>query len=350
MDFCILALKLLIGNICKGEMVFTCIEYDECSFLCTILTNICSFYALCRMSYDNGYVIIASNWRGMSSFDLPVIVKAFAGDPNILASVRDNISQGYAFKAGIANFCRFGLLSMDFMKFDNLSIKQDENKNTRFVYYGISQGGILGSAYSSLLGPSKLLDGAAIVSPATPFSTIMSRSIIFPQYQSLMLMNLLHRRHVRIFISMMQSYYDSVEVGGILTSTKEEDRLQTLIQAGIGDATVTTIGTEILSRSYNAVVFPNNPREIYGVPTILDNETTKLKSVLTEVLYLEETKALPIHDIGVNYNPVHACVHSDPVLLKQLTEFINTGNFINVCPSQGCVRASSWQRWNKRQC
>lgn len=62
------------------------------------------------MSHDQGYIVVASNWRGMSIFDIPVIVKAFAADPNIIMNIRDSIIQGYAFKAGITHFCKHSLL------------------------------------------------------------------------------------------------------------------------------------------------------------------------------------------------------------------------------------------------
>jgi hypothetical protein len=306
--------------------------------------------SLQRLSHENGYIMIASNWRGMSMFDLPVVVKAFAASPNILASIKDNIIQGYAFKAAIAHFCRNGLIDMDFMKLDNIPIKvQEEDKPPRYVFYGKSQGGILGSAYSTLMGPSKLLDGAALVSPAFPFSMLLSRSTLFKKYHKLMLLNLLHSRHVRIFISMMQMYYDSVEAGGILSSIKDEDRVQTLLQAGIGDPTVTTIGTEILARSYNASIFPNNPHKIYNLHTISNNETVTPRAVLSEILY-EEDKDLPLKNVGVQFNPVHRCVGSDPDLFIQRATFISTGDFVNACPPQGCKKKSSWQRFNANQC
>lgn len=304
------------------------------------------------MSNDQGYIMIASDWRGMSRFDIPVIVKALAADPNLVFNIRDSIIQGYAFKAGITHFCQSSLLKMDFMKFNGASIKQHEKK-PRMMFYGISQGGILGSAYSTLMGPSKLLNGAAIVSGGTPFSMLMGRSVIFPKYHKLMLLNLAQNRHVRIFISMMQMCYDSVEAGGILSSTKAEDRVQTLIQTGLGDSFVTTISTLILARSYNASIFPsNNPSTIFELHTMTtDDENIKPNSVLTEIMYEEESKSLPITNTDGGFNPVHLCLMSDPYAVTQLTEFINTGNFIDVCPLQGgCRRKSSWERWNKDNC
>ncbi len=287
-------------------------------------------------------------------FDFPVIIKAFAGDPNILSNIRDNIIQGYAFKAGVTHFARHGLLDMEFMKFGTKLLKQGQHSPPRIVFHGISQGAILGSAYSTLLGPSKLLDGSAVISPATPFSLIMSRSTIFPSYEKLMLLNLRHKRHVRIFISMMQMYYDSIEAGGILATTAEEDRTKTLLIAGIGDPTVTTIGTEILARNYDASIFRNNPHPVYGLSTLStnnDNHSVKeVKCLLNEILYEDEEGSLPPNNVAGSFNGVHLCVHSDKDVVTQLTEFIDTGNFVDVCPDEGCVRKSTWDRLNAGDC
>ena len=297
------------------------------------------------MSHDHRYVMISSNWRGMSIFDIPFAVKLLVGDPKVLVSVQHNIMQGFAFKAGITHFCRNGLLNMDFMKFDEIPIKQSKENPPRMIFYGISQGGILGSGYSTLLGPTKLLDGAALVSAGTPFSTIMSRSIIFPKYHKLMLLNLVQNRHARIFMSMMQMYYDSIEAGGILSSTKPEERVKTLMQSGLGDSIVTTISTTILARSYDASIFPSNPKAVFGLPTLSPDENTNSQCVFTEILYEEELKTLPTTNVCGSFNPVHMCVHSDPYAIGQLTQFINTGNFVDVCPPNGCRRETSWGRW-----
>ena len=282
-------------------------------------------------------------------FDIPEIVKAFASDTNLLTSYRDNIIQGFGFKAGIAHFCKYGLLNMDFMKLGNKIIRGHDN-HPRMIYYGVSQGGILGSSYSTLLGPSKLLDGAILVSPASPFSLLMSRSIIFPLYDQLMLFNLLHNRQVRIFISLMQMFIDPVEVGGILSTTNQQDRVPTLIHCGIGDPTVTSIGTEVMARNYGSAMFSNNPHQVYGLPIVTDDEADEVKSLLTEVLYEAERDALPTSNVNVAFNPVHQCVPSDSTLLLQFKHFINTGTFVDVCPLDGCIRGSSWERWEKDHC
>ena len=193
------------------------------------------------MANDEGYIMIASDWRGMSMFDLPVIAKVLISDLNVMKAVGDNVKQGYANKAAIQHFCRHKLMDLLDFALDEQVLRLP-NEAIRFIFYGISQGGILGGGYSALLGGKDLIDGTVLVSPGSPFALLMSRSTIFPMYHDLMLLNLYHSRFVRIVISMMQMAYDSVEVTGILATPFEEKYPKTLIQAGLGDTIVTTYG------------------------------------------------------------------------------------------------------------
>lgn len=83
---------------------------------------------------------IATNWRGMSFLDLGVIVRALVSEPHILESVRDNIIQGYGYKAVVQHFVKNGLLEMNFMKFNGNSIMLEDDTPLRYLFHGISQG------------------------------------------------------------------------------------------------------------------------------------------------------------------------------------------------------------------
>ena len=194
------------------------------------------------MASDEGYIMVASDWRGMSDIDRPVIAKALASDLNVLRAVGDNIIQGYANKAAIQHFSRHKLMGLlDITLGEN--VVQVHNEGINYIFYGVSQGGILGGGYSALVGESDLLDGTVLVSAASPFSVIMSRSTIFPLYHHLMLLNLHHSRFVRITLSMIQMVYDSIEVTGILATPLQQKYPKTLIQTGLGDTIVSMYGT-----------------------------------------------------------------------------------------------------------
>jgi hypothetical protein len=284
-----------------------------------------------RIANDNGYLIFASNWRGMSYLDIPIVFKAFVSQPDLMMSIRDNIIQGYANRAALQEFASVGLVELSGQ---GINMKPPPDGQLRKIFYGISQGGILGSAFSALLAPYNLLDGSIIVSAGTPFSLLMSRSTIFPAYNTLLRLGLHNARHVRIFISIMQMLYDSIEVGGVLTSDTE--RVPTLLQQGFGDATVTNIASNYMLRAYDTSTFSSNPIHPYGIH-IEKNESVAYS---TDILYKEEFQNLPSINSGTTKNKVHICARKDGTLLNQMIEFCNTGTFLNVCEQDPnkCIR------------
>merc|ERR1719223_1061471 len=157
---------------------------------------------------------------------------------------------------------------MDFMQADGETLRISEENPPTNIFYGVSQGGIFGSSYTQWMKTSKLIDRSVIVAAGAPFSFLMSRSTTFPDYQRLLLLNIHTNRQLRLFISLMQIFYDGTEIGSVLNFEKETRQVnfKTLLQNGLGDSTVTTLGAEFMARAYEASVVPNNPREVFGVP------------------------------------------------------------------------------------
>ena len=108
------------------------------------------------MAHREGYVVVAMDWRGMSIFDLLHVAKVLISTPRLFEAVRDNLIQGYANKFALQHFCRHGLLNQEWFHFASLdatmgttetvrTIPTYQNQAPSHVFYGISQGGILGA-------------------------------------------------------------------------------------------------------------------------------------------------------------------------------------------------------------
>lgn len=290
------------------------------------------------------------DWRGMSSFDLLTMVKVLMSIPKTFEAVRDNLIQGYANKLALQHFTRHGLLDTDWVKFKTGVTAKDHaitlhSNGTRpvSVFYGVSQGGILGAGYATLSGPTKLIDRAILGVPGTPFALILTRSLDFNGYDIIMLLNFYNNRHVRILLSLVQMAWDPVEGSGLLAAPLEEEYPTMLLQAGLGDAEVPTVACEALARGLGATTLPNNPRQIYNVPVadfteIALGEGESPPAVLTELLYVKEYGDLPEGDRRRHFNYVHWCVREDPHLIQQMTTFINDGKITDPCEQDGCIR------------
>lgn len=351
-----------------------------------------------KMGNENGYLVTAMDWRGMSIFDLPLVVKTMLSRPGMFSASRDNIIQGFANKIALTHYSQNGLLGEEFLRFGNdnddraddksIPIMEQEQggKGVVAAFYGASQGGILGAGYTALAGersidpsvaPGKLgmLDRSVLNVPGTPFSLVLTRSLDFRGYDALLLVNLYHNRHVRILMSVFQMAWDAVEASGLLAGErgggkeKEGDSgavvsvrgelegsrglavPRVLLQAGLGDAEVPTITAEALSRAFNASTLPGNPREVYGLSTSpvppstssggdkVESDEFGPRATLTEILYQAEYQHLPrSKNSGWKYNNVHRCVRFDPALQEQASKFINTGRIIDPCAKDHCIR------------
>jgi hypothetical protein len=303
---------------------------------------------LLRIAHNEGYVILAMDWRGMSTYDLLLVVKVLISTPHLFESVRDNLIQGYASKYSLQHFARNGLLSMDWLSFPSRDGSPSKpvpllNNNTpAHVFYGISQGGILGSGYTALSGTTGLIDRSILGSGGTPFALIMTRSRDFFAYDKLLLLNFYCNRHVRMLLTLVQMAWDSVEASGVLAPPVNEPYPRVLIQAGLGDVIVSTTATEALCRAFNASTVPGNPRHVFGLPTepVLQDASDGPHAVLTEIMYDNEYHNMPVQNIFGNANAIHICLRRDRALIKQLTEFINNGRVIDPCTNNSCHRLS----------
>lgn len=296
---------------------------------------------LSQMANKNGYLLFSMDWRGMSVFDLPIVIKTLIGNPNSFRSVRDNLIQGLANKFAFQHFCQHGLLT--WLRVEGSLLPTLDHGRPASLFYGISQGGILGGGYMALAGVTKLVDRGILGVPGTPFALVLTRSSDFAGYDLLLLRNFYNNRHVRILLSLVQMGWDSVEASGLLAEPVIEPLPRLLLQAGLGDPVVPTSAAECMARAMHGERLPNDLRSIYGVPVFEACSEDEDKCLgpnvtLTEILYEKEYSSLPVNDIQGPQNRVHLCVRLDPAMINQIEEFANTGKVVNPCEEDGCRR------------
>ena len=306
-------------------------------------------YFLQQLAHDEGYAVTAMDWRGMSVYDLFIVSKMLLSRPRLFRSIRDNLIQGYANKFALQHFSRQGeIWKKDAFVFEDLNGGKKLVRTSAigvapsFVFYGISQGGILGAGYSAL--SAGLIDRTVLGVPGTPFALVMSRSFAFAGYDMLMLLDLYDNRQVRMLLALCQLGWDSLEGSGTLATPVSEPFPPTLMQAGLGDVVVPSIAAEALARGMQAITLSSNPRQdIFGIPSsTLDAESDHLpQAVLTEILYEQEYLSLPVADVLGTANSVHYCVRQDRAMITQVAAFISEGIIIDPCVLDGCIRSSS---------
>lgn len=287
----------------------------------------------------------------MSSFDMPVLLKSLMADPNLMQATRDNIMQGYACRLALHHYIKNGLLDEPFLQFqhkkETYSIRTNE---TRFpppsIFYGNSQGGILGAAYNTLIGPTKLIQKVILGTPAISFTLVLYNSKSFQKYDKLLLLNFFNNRQVRIMLSVLQLAWDAIAPSNVLAPPiLEQERPPILLQSGLGDPVIPTIATEALVRALNASTVPHNPRRsVFGVhraPT--ESSLNETVTVWTEVLYRDQYQAATRNNQAVvpadKTNLIHQCLRQDCALIAQMTEFIQNGTIVDPCKNDNCFRS-----------
>jgi hypothetical protein len=303
-----------------------------------------------KMAHDNGWLLIAADWRGMSMFDIPIIMKTLIADPSLFRSTLDNLIQGYVSKMCMLHYVRNRMLEEEWLRFGDGSDMRvpmaEEGVSVNF--YGISQGGILGAGYNAMMGITGLLERSALGSPGTPFSFIMGKSTDMDVFNNIMLLNFYSKRDVKIMVSVVQMIWDTVEASGWLAHQISETPPPVLIQAGLGDTEVPIASSEILARSYGASILTGNPRDVFGLTRVQGWEMGGAmgpSSAITEVVYeRENAEAREREDDGESVMPnnVHWCVRKDPSLQLQIVEFFKDGRIVDPCISDNCIRTEAY--------
>jgi hypothetical protein len=306
-----------------------------------------------KLADEQGYVLVGMDWRGLSTYDLPLFAKVAVSDPMMFHVVRDNLIQGFANKYALQHFVKTWMMSMEWTSFTRdgdislVAAPTYEGKPPIQVFYGASLGGILGAAYGGLSGATSLIDRVVLGVPGTPLAMIMSRSVEFDLFYQLARINIYTGRHVRIFLSLMQMGLDSVEGSGVLALPVREPYPRMLLQAGLGDVSVPSPAAEALARALNASVLSNNPVPVYGVP-IVEMGSNGSYATLTELMYDKEFASLPVDNVPAENNGVHLCVRTDSSMTMQMTEFINTGHVMNPCENDCHRNTANCNYWTGR--
>lgn len=71
---------------------FTCLHQQFVESFYTFKSFIFYFHHMLvhhRIANDNGYIIVGTDWRGMTRYDLPVIIRCLISRPDYFHAIRD---------------------------------------------------------------------------------------------------------------------------------------------------------------------------------------------------------------------------------------------------------------------
>jgi len=301
-------------------------------------------------------VVVATDFRGFSRHDQPVVIKTLLREPEMLREVAANLLQGHVSQAGMVVWASSKLRDEDSLARTLSNHKETQHLRLlsppEVIYYGISAGGILGSGLVTSYAP---FSRAVLGVPGLPFTFLLPRSNNFVLYKKVLLRTVYSGLALRVVLSLAQLYFD--EVTGVTRIAENSMGVpsltpQVLLQAGLGDANVPRLGAEVLARTYGHCaafesawsVNPYGDADLHGIEKVSSSSKqphvnrSKPACWLTEVDYQKEQQAMPTSNIFPPGSHVHFCLRRDPYVMLQNVHFMKSGEVIDICGAGHCHR------------
>ncbi len=277
------------------------------------------------MAADYGWVLFAVDWTGMNDEDVTAIIDAIVNDFSDFSMVPERSQQGFIEQLLSGRMMLGAMAQDDYLMVDGISLID----TSHLYFYGNSQGAILGGAYMAL---SPDISRAVLGVGGTPFSLLLTRSTNFDVFLSIFQEVYPSWTDISVLLALVQTIWDPGESAGwarYITEQPVDDTVPTknvLLQAGIGDAQVPTLGAQNLARACTAWLVEPSARPVWG----LDSSKTPFEgSAYVEVDYgvEEPEEAIPV-DSDID---VHNTVRTEQPIQDQIRLFLEEGRVENFC-------------------
>ena len=301
--------------------------------------------------YD--WTFCATDWLGMSTTDLPVVAGVVIPDLSNFHIIPDRSQQG------ILDFLFLERLLKDPRSFASNAAFRWANGQplidpSTLVYYGNSQGGIMGGAVTAV---STDATRSVLGVPAMNFSTLLTRSSDFDTFAALLYPSYPDGLDRNIIISLMQILWDRSEGDGYALHMTTDPLPGTpahsvLLEAAFGDHQVTNYAVEVEAATIGAAAHvPAGPNH-WGQPPFGWFDTVSAPGGGGTFTYPYTGSALMEWDSGVPappltnlpdraFNDPHETPRRDPNARLQMDTFLRTGVVIDVCAGSGIAGVSA---------
>lgn len=211
------------------------------------------------------------------------------------------------------------------------------------VYYGISQGGIMGATTTAVAQDWTL---AMLDVPAANYGLLLDRSIDFDPFRAVLDPAYPSAADRALGLQLIQMLWDRGEANGYLQHLVDDPYADTpehrvLLHVALGDHQVTNIATEVQARTLGLSVH----RPVYA-----DGRTTAANPWfgLPALEYPFDGSGVVMWDSGAALPPdenqpsregadPHGDPRNTPAAIEQIVAFLTTGQIIDVCGDDPCV-------------
>lgn len=212
-----------------------------------------------------GFVIVATDWQGMSNADLGTVL-SITGDLSNFRELSERLHQGILNQLVLGHLLGApdGLSADPNFIYGGVSVIDP----SEVYYYGNSQGGILGGSVMAL--ETEVTRGVLGV-PAANFSTLLQRSVDFTPYFTLISIAYPNDLNRMLTYPLIQQLWDKAEPNGWYHHTVSNPLVGTpahkvLVHMSTGDAEVSNVATEIMVRSMGIPQQTQVIKHYYNIP------------------------------------------------------------------------------------
>lgn len=286
---------------------------------------------LSDMANRYGWIVVATDWAGMSDADYGDVVLMIANDPSDFAIIPERSMQGLVQQVALGELVAGRLAMEPLLTVEGTPLVD----GSRYYYYGNSQGGIMGGA---LMGISPRLERGVLGVPGAPYSLLLPRSADFDPFFLIFKQKFQDHREIFLQITLMEMLWEPAEAGGWLTALADDPipgdpAKSVLLQAAIGDAQVTTLGAQFMARALGASTVAPQTRPVPGVPEATPGFQG---NALVEWAY-PDGAAEPVENLPPDKElDTHECPRRELRAQDQLRDFLETGVVNQYC-EEGCT-------------
>ncbi len=213
------------------------------------------------------YAFCGTDLIGMSASDFVIIAATLAGGKiSLLETMFDRLHQGF--------LNHVLLIRMMKTSFANDPTYGKYIKGNEAYYYGISQGGIMGSVVMAL---SPDIERGALGVMGQPYSLLLFRSVDFNQFLDAMKGPYPDYREQQFLVGLFQMLWDRVEPTGYTHHIRENplpntNTKEVLTRVAIGDHQVTTYAGHLMARTLKAPHLTTGLRDIWGLTPVASTQ------------------------------------------------------------------------------
>ena len=282
------------------------------------------------LAQENGMIMIATDWIGLSSGDLTLILEEVLPDLNRITLVTDRLQQSLINNLTLTELA-VGDLSQD------AQVKIGENElidETKVYYVGGSLGGIQGCSFMAV---SPRFTRGVMAVPGSVWLNMIPRSSNW--WPIKLVMDVLYPDPLlqQIGIGIVQTRFDHsdpINLVRLLYDDPPPDapaQRTVLLQEAIGDSQVPNMTTEMLAR---AIGVKQLTPPVYTVPGLDPVPSPTTESVLAQYYMVEQVLDNPPptdNTPPLSDNGVHGAAVTLPNALEQSVYFLLEGEIVQYC-------------------